>query len=51
VAAEYHAGQANRINQQTMSLVRNKFWWGTLDEYNALTSIDPETFYFVRSAD
>jgi hypothetical protein len=34
-----------------MNWVNNKFWWGTLDEYNALTSIDPGTFYFVRSAD
>lgn len=51
VAAETSAGQANRINQQTMSWVNNKFWWGTLDEYNALTSIDPGTFYFIRSAD
>lgn len=51
VAAETSAGQANRINQQTMNWVNNKFWWGTIDEYNALTTIDPGTFYFVRSAD
>lgn len=50
-AAETSAGQANRINQETISLVNNKFWWGTLDEYNTLTSIDPGTFYFIRSAD
>lgn len=51
VAAELSAQQANRINQQTMNWVNNKFWWGDIDEYNALTSIDPETFYFIRTAD
>lgn len=49
IAAENAAGIADRINQQTMGWVNNKFWWGTLQEYNALTKIDPGTFYFIKS--
>lgn len=49
-AANTSAQQANRINQQTMNFVNNKFWWGSMEEYNALTSIDPGTFYFIKSA-
>lgn len=47
-AAEFSAGNAARINQQTMNWVNNKFWWGTLEEYNALTEINEGTFYFVK---
>ena len=49
ISAETSAKLSSRINQQTMNWVNNKFWWGTLEEYNALTSIDPGTFYFIKS--
>jgi hypothetical protein len=32
-----------------MNWVNNKFWWGTVEEYNALTSIDPGVFYFIKA--
>lgn len=50
--AETAEGNANRINQQTMSWVNNKFWWGTADEYNAEIAengLNPETFYFIKN--
>lgn len=50
VTAEYAAGQAQRINDQTMNYVNNKFWWGSVEEYNALDSISPGTFYFIKSS-
>ncbi len=50
VAAEYAAGQAQRINDQTMNYVNNKFWWGDVEAYNALSSISPGTFYFIKSS-
>jgi hypothetical protein len=43
-------GAANRINQQTMTWVNEKFWWGSLEEYNAEiqeNGLNPGTFYFV----
>lgn len=49
VAAATSEGNANRINQQTMNWVNKKFWWGSIEEYNALTSIDPGTFYFITA--
>ena len=49
VAAATSEGNATRINQQTMNWVNSKFWWGTLEEYNALTHIDPGTFYFIKA--
>lgn len=49
VAAATSEGNAYRINQQTMNWVNNKFWWGTVEEYNALTSIDPGVFYFIKA--
>lgn len=51
VAASTSEGNANRINQQTMQWVNDKFWWGTLEEYNAEIAengVNPGTFYFVR---
>jgi len=47
VEASTSATQANQINQQTIAWFNNKFWWGTLAEYNELESIDPGTFYFI----
>lgn len=49
IAADNSASVANRINQQTMNWVNGKFWWGTLEEYNSLESIDAGTFYFIKS--
>lgn len=49
VAAATSAGQAQRINEVTMGLLNNKFWWGTVEEYNNLTEINPGTFYFIKS--
>jgi hypothetical protein len=50
VAAESAAGQAQRINEQTMNYVNNKFWWGTVEEYNNLSAITPGTFYFIKAS-
>ena len=50
VEASQAAGNANRINQQTMAWVNEKFWWGTIEEYNAHIQehgVNPGTFYFV----
>lgn len=47
--ASISATQASQINQQTMSFVNGKFWWGSVAEYNALEEVDPGTFYFVRA--
>jgi hypothetical protein len=44
------AGNADRINQQTMNWVNEKFWWGSLEEYNQHiqeNGLNPGTFYFV----
>ena len=48
VAAATAEGNANRINQQTMNYVNEKFWWGSVEDYNALESINPGTFYFIN---
>lgn len=50
VKAETAEGNANRINQQTMTWVNEKFWWGSLEEYNQHISengLNPGTFYFI----
>lgn len=52
IRAENAEGSANRINQQTMSWVNKKFWWGTAEEYNAEIAengLNPETFYFIKT--
>ena len=52
IRAENAEGSANRINQQTMSWVNKKFWWGTTEEYNAEIAengLNPETFYFIKT--
>ena len=48
VKATQAASTASRINEQTMNYVNDKFWWGTMEEYNALESISADTFYFIR---
>ena len=51
-AAETAKDQAEIINQQTMRHVNEKFWWGTLAEYNAWIAehgINPGTFYFITA--
>ena len=50
-AADKSAKEANRINQVTMDYLNQKFWWGTLEEYNKLPSINKGTFYFIRAED
>ena len=50
VNAEKAEGNANRINQQTMTWVNEKFWWGSIEEYNQHISengLNPGTFYFI----
>ena len=50
LAAEKSAGNADRINQQTMNWVNEKFWWGSLEKYNQHISengLNPGTFYFI----
>ena len=48
INAENSAEVAERINQQTMNFVNEKFWWGTLEEYNNLEEIKEGTFYFLQ---
>jgi len=48
IAADTSAKAAERINQQTMAWVNNKFWWGTIEEYNQLEEINEGTFYYVQ---
>ena len=50
VAADTSAKTAQRINDQTMNYVNNKFWWGSVEDYNALSSISPGTFYFIKTS-
>lgn len=47
-AASDSAEKAETINAQTVSYIENKFWWGTMEEYNALEQIDEGTFYFIK---
>lgn len=45
------AAQAELARTKTMKFVEDKFWWGTLEEYNeeiAKNGLNPGTFYFVR---
>lgn len=49
IAADTSAKTAQRINEQTMAYVNDKFWWGSVEEYNALESINPGTFYFITT--
>ena len=43
------ATTAQTINAKTMEWFNEKFWWGTLSEYNELTSINKDTFYFITA--
>lgn len=50
VGAQTAAGNAQAINKTTMSWVNNKFWWGSIEEYNTHISengLNPGTFYFI----
>lgn len=49
IAAEDAATIAETINTRTMDFVNNKFWWGTLSEYNELQHIDDGVFYFITA--
>lgn len=49
--ADKAAQTAERINQQTMNWVNNKFWWGSAAEYKAEITengLNPEAFYFIK---
>lgn len=48
INADRAALTAQRINQQTMNFINEKFWWGTLEEYNNLEEIKEGTFYFLQ---
>lgn len=51
VRAETAELNAGKINQQTMTWVNEKFWWGTAEEYNNEISengLNPGTFYFIK---
>lgn len=47
VEASASASTAERINQVTTEWVNDKFWWGTIEEYNALSEIKEGTFYHI----
>ncbi len=47
IKAETAKTQAQYINEATMAHVNDKFWWGTIEEYNALESINAGTFHFI----
>lgn len=47
IKADQRVAEATRINEATLEAVNNKFWWGTVKEYNALDHVDAGTFYFV----
>lgn len=47
IKAETAKTQAQYINDATMAHVNDKFWWGTIEEYNALESINAGTFHFI----
>ena len=46
--ASTSAQTAENINAQTVDYIEKKFWWGTIEEYNALKYIDEGTFYFIK---
>ena len=39
--------RAEKARDETIEAVNNKFWWGSPDEYNALTEIMEGTIYFL----
>jgi hypothetical protein len=47
VKAENALTEARYINEATMAHVNDKFWWGTIEEYNALDHINAGTFHFI----
>lgn len=47
VRAENAVTEAKYINEATMAHVNDKFWWGTIEEYNALDHINAGTFHFI----
>lgn len=47
IRAEAAASTAQYINDTMISYVENKFWWGTIEEYNALDHINAGTFHFI----
>ena len=47
VDAQNAVTEARYINEATMAHVNDKFWWGTIEEYNALDHINAGTFHFI----
>lgn len=50
-AASTSATTARVINEQTLNHINEKFWWGTIEEYNeeiSTNGLNPGSFYFVR---
>jgi hypothetical protein len=50
IDAEDYAEIARSLNIQTQTYVTEKFWWGSIEAYNALESITPGTFYFIKNS-
>ena len=50
LTAEDYAEIARSLNLQTQTYVTEKFWWGSIEAYNALESITPGTFYFIKNS-
>ena len=48
IDANTAAKTAQRINEQTLKQINDKFWWGSLEEYNKLETITEGTFYFIQ---
>ena len=47
ISAHDSAVTAQRINDVTRRYVDDKFWWGTIEEYNRLETIKEGTFYHI----
>lgn len=45
--AEAAAIDAEAAYRATQKFVHDKLWFGTVEEYNALETITPESFYFI----
>lgn len=47
VQAETAKTEAKFINEATMAHINDKFWWGSIEEYNALDHINAGSFHFI----
>lgn len=49
-ASQTAANISGEFTQQVLNTkneIDNKFWYGTMEEYNALTNVNPDTYYFI----